>query len=94
MSRKESATKAKRSAVKTKELPRTKKSRPKSWVESWCTQREAFYSTHPRARFLIGILIVALAICVGVVIRDWREVYVGLELDKYDIEYPYVEPAW
>lgn len=45
------------------------KSSQKSWLQSYIEQREHFFATHPNARLLLAIFIIAVAIYVAMLIR-------------------------
>lgn len=76
----------------SKKSTKSRNSRKSSTIRSeYIKQREEFYQKHPHSRMLLGILIVAFAMAIGVLYYNKNQVYVGLSLDEQGINYPYVE---
>ena len=66
--------------------------RPQSFWSVYAHQRDEMYKAHPRIRILLGLLIVAFAMAIGVMYYNMNVVYIGLSLDQqYGIRYPYVD---
>jgi len=80
---------------KTKKVHHSKAAKQSSstFWGSYTKERDSFYESNPSARALIGVLIIAAAISIGLFYYKKNQVYIGLELDKYGVEYPYVEPV-
>lgn len=65
-------------------MPKSKKTKPKHYHK----QRDDFFKTHPRARILLGLLIVAFAYFIGQKYRTLRiHQAVGAYLDQEGIHY-------
>lgn len=85
---------AKKSSKKSKVTKKSSSSKGNSLLAEYCRQRDKFYEDHPRARVLLGLLIVSFAMALGVLYYNKNIVFVGLSLDtEYGIRYPYVDVA-
>lgn len=85
-----SKTKPKKSDQKALQKNRSKST---GFLSAYLTQREDFYRQNPNIRPLMGVLIVATAICIGLFFHKKNQIFIGLELDKLGIDYRYIEPV-